>query len=158
MPFSAQLTLALFVLCVQIDSDPDSDTYGQLLVNDMNDIDVFDARNKLNQKMAEIERLAQLPEEDEDYEDNCNALLSELVTACGDGSCSNPNQYSFQLSVTEVCQAVDTPIKFGIEQMVRRKALFFYRECINDYHSRVGFTIFATGHIMEAVYNIIIVV
>ena len=66
---------------MQIDNDPDSGSYGQLLVDDMNDIDVFTARNKLNEKMAEIQRLAQLPEEDED---NCNALLSELVTACGD--------------------------------------------------------------------------
>ncbi|EJK59111.1 hypothetical protein THAOC_20706, partial [Thalassiosira oceanica] len=91
------------------------DTYGQLLTEDMNDIDVFEARNKLNQKMAEIKRLADplLPVN----EDNCNALLSELVTACGEGSCSNPNQYSFQLSVNDVCQAVDTPIKFGIMPM-----------------------------------------
>lgn len=106
---------------MQIDSDPDSDTYGQLLLEDMYDIDVFEARNNLNEKMAEIERLAQLPDEGRDYEDECNALLSELVTACGDESCSNPNEYSFQLSVDDVCQAVDTPIKFGIEAMVRRE-------------------------------------
>ncbi|EJK47106.1 hypothetical protein THAOC_34199, partial [Thalassiosira oceanica] len=100
-----------------IDSDPDSDTYGQLLVDDMNDIDVFDARNKLSQKMAEIKRLADadLPVN----EANCAALLSELVTACGEGSCSNPNEKSFQLSVNEVCQAKDTLIKFGIEAMGR---------------------------------------
>ena len=113
---------------MQIDSDPDSDTYGQLLVEDMNDIDVFNARNELNQKMADIKELAQLTDEGEDYEENCNKLLSELVTACGEGSCSNPNEYSFQLSVDEVCQAVDTPIKFGIEPMVRKR-LCLERAC-----------------------------
>ena len=102
---------------MQIDNDPDSDTYGQLLVEDMNDIDVFEARNNLTEKMDEIKRLAA----EEVNEVNCNALLSELVTACGEGSCSNPNEYSFQLSVDDVCQAVDTPIKFGIEAMVRRE-------------------------------------
>ena len=114
---------------MQIDSDPDSDTYGQLLVEDMNDIDVFNARNELNQKMADIKELAQLTDEGEDYEENCNKLLSELVTACGEGSCSNPNEYSFQLSVNEVCQAVDTPIKFGIEAMVR-KGLVWRMFCV----------------------------
>ena len=111
---------------MQIDSDPDSDTYGQLLVEDMNDIDVFNARNELNQKMADIKELA--AEEEVVNEENCNALLSELVTACGEGSCSNPNEYSFQLSVDEVCQAVDTPIKFGIEPMVRKR-LCLERAC-----------------------------
>ena len=103
---------------MQIDNDPNSGSYGELLVDDMNDIDVFTARNRLNEKMADIQMLAQLSEEDED---NCNALLSELVTACGDLSCSDPNMFSFQLSVNEICQAVHTPIKFAIEPMVRRE-------------------------------------
>lgn len=66
--------------------------------------------------MAEIDRLANL---DNPGEEECNALLSELVTACGEESCSGANMYSFQLSVNDVCQAFDTPAKFEIEAMVR---------------------------------------
>lgn len=82
----------------------------------MDDINVFDARYDLGPKMDRIMALAETATENMD-ENKCNDLLSELHTACSEESCVNPNIHSFQLSVDEVCQAVDTPAKFRIAPM-----------------------------------------
>lgn len=108
--------VAVLTLGGWIDTDSESETYGDLLSESMDDINVFDARYDLGPKMDRIMALAETATENMD-ENKCNDLLSELHTACSEESCVNPNIHSFQLSVDEVCQAVDTPAKFRIAPM-----------------------------------------
>ena len=79
----------------------------------MTDINVFDARNELAKKMKRIQSLAA----DSMSEDICIDLLEELHTSCQADSCNDPNSESFQLSVDQVCDAVDTRTKIKVETL-----------------------------------------
>ena len=79
------------------------------------DINVFDARN-LADKLGRIRSIANA---DEMSPNSCNALLSELHTACEAESCSDPNERSHQLSVDQVCRAVNTRTKLDLDVLGR---------------------------------------
>jgi len=93
----------------------------------MSEIDVFGLRNQLPEKMQSIEDKADEAERDmsawsmgalfgkENVVDSCIALLSELHTACGVESCTEPNMDSFQLSVNQVGSSVNTTTKLKVE-------------------------------------------
>lgn len=88
------------------------DNYGGLNT-DMENINVFDARNGLGEKIDRIQNLAS----QEMIETTCTALLEELHTACDADDCSSPNEHSLQLSVDDTCSAVNTPAKLKIKVM-----------------------------------------
>lgn len=90
------------------------DDYGDLNVEFMSNIDMFDVRNQLPEKMQSIKDKAD--EADQNMsETSCIALLSELHTACGEESCTDPNMDSFQLSVDQVGSSVNTHTKLKVE-------------------------------------------
>jgi len=89
------------------------DDYGGLNT-EMEDINVFDARNDMGDKIDSIQYLASV---DVMTEDTCTDLLEELHTACREESCSRPNEYSSPLSVYDVCNAVNTTSKLKVKVM-----------------------------------------
>ena len=84
------------------------------LNTDMENINVFDARNDMGDKIVRIQDLARV---EVMTEDTCTDLLEELHTACRAESCSSPNEYSLPLSVDEVCNAVNTTSKLKVKVM-----------------------------------------
>ena len=82
----------------------------------MTDIKVFDARDQLAEKMERIQSLAAAAA-DNMSKDTCKNLLQELHTSCQADSCTDPNPESFQLSVDQVCDAVDTRTKIKVETL-----------------------------------------
>ena len=68
----------------------------------------------MNDKMKSIKQLAN---DAQMTEDTCNNLLGEFHSACVKDSCSDPNEHLSQLSVDDVCAAVDTKSKLKIEPM-----------------------------------------
>ena len=83
-------------------------------MEDMTDIEMFDVRNQMGAKMDRIKSLANQADANMS-KDKCTELLSELHTACGEESCTDPNMDSFQLSVDRVCAAVNTQTKLKVE-------------------------------------------
>jgi len=89
------------------------DDYGDLNVDYMSEIDMFGLRNQFPEKMQSINDRAD--EADQNMsETSCIALLSELHTACGEDTCTEPNMDSFQLSVDQVGSYVDTHTKLKV--------------------------------------------
>jgi len=91
----------------QVEKDQASDTFAELTVDDMTEIHVFNARNKLPERMAYIKALAKEPISEE----TCSSLLSQLLTSCHKDSCTSANTDMYQQSVNQVCSFVDTQIK-----------------------------------------------
>ena len=89
------------------------DDYGGLNT-EMEDINVFDARNNMGYKIDRIQNLASV---EVMTEDTCTDLLEELHSACDEESCSRPNEYSLPLSVDDVCNAVNTTSKLKVKVM-----------------------------------------
>ena len=86
------------------------------LNTDMEDINVFNARNKLGYKINRIQELAsQLAADGYTDKNTCTALLGEFLTACEGDSCVNPNEHLLQLSVNDICSAVNTRSKLKVE-------------------------------------------
>ena len=79
----------------------------------MTDINVFDASNELATKMRNIK----LRTKSSVTEANCTSLLEEFHTSCSADSCTDPNSESFQLSVDQVCAAVNTRTKIKVETL-----------------------------------------
>ena len=91
----------------QIEKDKASVSFAELRVDDMTEIHVFNARNKLPERMANIKALAKEPISEE----TCSSLLSQLLTSCHKDSCTSANTDMYQQSVNQVCSFVDTQIK-----------------------------------------------
>jgi len=96
-----------------VQGDADVDDYGGLNT-EMEDINVFDARNDMGFKIVRIQDLARV---EVMTEDTCTDLLEELHTACDEESCSSRNEYSLPLSVDDVCNAVNTTSKLKVKVM-----------------------------------------
>lgn len=79
----------------------------------MTEVNVFDARNELTTKMGNIK----LRTKSSVTEANCTSLLEEFHTSCPADSCTDPNSESFQLSVDQVCAAVNTRTKIKVETL-----------------------------------------
>lgn len=81
---------------------------------DPDQLNLFDVDGQLSAKIAHIKTLAT-------GTGDCSDLLAEFHTACQDGmTCSSPNSESFQLSVDEVCDAVDSPTLLRIEEIAEK--------------------------------------
>ena len=93
----------------KVDSDVGSETFGQLRVNNYADVDLYDARLQLPGKFAYIQQRAeQIKNSTTQDIGMCTDLLAQLHTACDKSSCRDGNSQSFQLSVNQVCEAVNT--------------------------------------------------
>ena len=94
--------LALLFVEGYVETNPDNENFANFTAN----INLFDAHFDILGKIGRIrEYAADLS--------NCGKLLSELHSPCNplENSCSDPNKQSFQLSIDDVCDAVNTPVK-----------------------------------------------
>ena len=123
----------------QVDQDPDSVSYGQLTVDSFEDVNVFESRTELGNKIRRVQGYL----DDTRDVDTCKrsksrlclshimslptphahskpfSVLSQFTTACSDDQCDSPNIQTTQLAVSQVCDAVDTRIRLSIEVMGR---------------------------------------
>ena len=74
---------------------------------------MFGLRNQFPEKMQSIKDKADKANQTM-TETSCKALLSELHTACGEDTCTEPNMDSFQLSVNQVGSSVNTHTKLKV--------------------------------------------
>lgn len=93
--------MALLFIGNMIETDPDADDFAKLEEG----LNLFDADFNIVQKISRIRDLA--------LKNDCTNLLPELHSACDplQQSCSGKNSHSFQLSIDDVCNAVNTPTK-----------------------------------------------
>ena len=98
--------LAVLVAGGFIDSNPESDQYGNFTIS-AKSLSLFDAEEGVKDKLARIQGTAI----DSTDLTQCNAVLEELFTACDPSKVtySNPNTESFQVSTEQVCAVVNTP-------------------------------------------------
>ena len=77
------------------------------------ELKLFDVDDELPVKISRIKALA-----DEDTS-SCNALLEEFHTSCphDQQTCSTANIESFQLTIEQVCDAVNTPTLLKVDQI-----------------------------------------
>lgn len=74
---------------------------------------LFDAEASLTKKIVKIKELAAASQSTDT--DECKELLEEFHTACDVDTCSNANDESFQMTVDDVCDAVNSPDLFDME-------------------------------------------
>lgn len=94
--------IALLFVGRYIDNDPTSENFADFIA----DVNLYDADFNITQRIKSIRTHASSRD--------CSLLLPELHTACdpsNDSSCSDPNDRSFQLSIEDVCDAVNNPTK-----------------------------------------------
>lgn len=78
-------------------------------MNNYAEVDLYDARLRLTGKFAYIQQLAEQIRNSATQDSGmCTNLLAQLHTACDESSCRDGNSQSFQLSVNQVCEAVNT--------------------------------------------------
>jgi uncharacterized protein YukE len=97
-----------------IDKTPGSENFGGFSVA-VSDLDLFDADGGLRSKLQDLRN--KVASSSSDNPDQCNAVLSQFHTACDplQESCSQANQQSFQVTVDQVCAAVNTPTKLKFD-------------------------------------------
>jgi hypothetical protein len=97
-----------------IDKTPGSDNFGSFSVA-VSDLALFDADGGLSSKLQDLRN--KVASSSSDNPDDCNAILSQFHTACDPSqeSCSQSNQQSFQVTVDQVCAAVNSPTKLKFE-------------------------------------------
>ncbi|EJK59231.1 hypothetical protein THAOC_20576 [Thalassiosira oceanica] len=109
----SQYDLAVRFLGGFIDKDENSDDYGRLLVEQTSAINLFGA-DELEKKYNNI---AELVSKDTN-EENCSKLLSELYTACRNkNGCTEPNKFSAELSVNEICDSKNARTKVQMKSL-----------------------------------------
>lgn len=92
-------------------TDPGNDRFATFSVDDITELNLFDADFAITNKINRIRDLASST--DPTDREQCTSLLSELHSACDpfETSCSESNLRSHQVSVDDVCDAVDNPAK-----------------------------------------------
>ncbi|EJK59753.1 hypothetical protein THAOC_19983, partial [Thalassiosira oceanica] len=96
-----------------IEDDVEDDKYGKLSVEEVSDIQLFDA-TRLHKKLSTIRELANR----DTNEESCTRLLSELYTACLDkNGCTEPNEYSAELSVLDICESKNSRTKVQMKSL-----------------------------------------
>ena len=97
-----------------IDKTIDSEKYGEFSVG-VSELDLFDADGGISSKLQRVKQ--DIADGTSDNTDQCNAVLSEFHTACDplQDSCSKSNHQSFQVTVDQVCEAVNSPTKLKME-------------------------------------------
>lgn len=105
-------TLVVLIAGGFIDTDPESDYFGNFTVSAEN-LNFFDVDAGVRQKLANIQTLA----EGDVNAGNCVKVLEQIFTACDPDQveCTDPNTESFQVSTDAVCDAVNTPTKLLFE-------------------------------------------
>ena len=90
-------------------TDPTNEGFANFTVN-IADLDLFDVDSRITETIHRIRSLTS-------DSSNCGKVLDEFHSACdpSEESCSNPNDQSFQLSVDQVCDGVNTPTKLLFE-------------------------------------------
>jgi hypothetical protein len=94
--------IALLFVGRYIENDPKNDKFADFTAA----VNLYDADFNIVQRIDRIRTHASSKD--------CSPLLAELHTACdpsNDSSCSDPNDRSFQLSIEDVCDAVNNPTK-----------------------------------------------
>lgn len=104
-PFLVQTDYDLALLFVDgyVVTDPSDDDYGNFTLDDTSNLNLWDADQNILDRIEIIRQTS-----------DCSALLAELHSACSpfeDNGCSATNLQSYQVSVDDVCDAINTDVK-----------------------------------------------
>ena len=97
-----------------VNTKSSSDHFGEFTVKP-SDLNLFDKNDRMREKIAQIRNLTTM----EEPEQQCPALLNQLTTACETAkeTCEKPNEQSFSLSIDEVCNSVNSPVKLYFSKL-----------------------------------------
>ena len=104
--------LAVLIAGGYVDTNTGSATYGELNIHASN-LNLYQFDVGIKQKLADVKALA-IPSRNPTQ---CTAVLEQFYSACDPtkDSCSNANQQTFQVTVDQVCDAVNTRTKLKFE-------------------------------------------
>ena len=97
-----------------IDTNTGSSTYGEFSIN-VKKLNLFALDQGIRQKLADVKALVAASSSSNSQQ--CGQILERFYSACDPmkESCSNANQQTFQVTIDQVCDAVNSRTKLKFE-------------------------------------------